>query len=200
MVSLFSDFHNYYLLGFFSIIGAPFPKEVENKKLPNSRAIDEIPLTSGFNSQMLKVEDVESLNSFATIEVSLDEIPLILGFDFKMPCSLTMEVIPFHVIFNLNGVLITTWFIKGFRTIILYLGLKEFLNKCLIQFQMYIWFAAQHHNIYNYLNKNWHKTQVFHKEFCMRKTHLIPDKLDKPIFHKNLDVFFSIDELSLHSC
>ncbi len=172
---------------------------MEDKELPNSCVIDEIPLTSGFNSQMPQVEDVELLNSFTTIEVSLDDIPLILGFDFKMPCSLTMEVSPFHVIFNLNGVLIATRFIKGFRTIILHLGLKEFLNKCLAQFQVYIWFVAQHHNIYNYLNKNWHRTQVFHKEFCMRKMHFLPAKPNKPIFHKNLDVFFSIDDLSLQS-
>jgi len=103
-------------------------------------------LTSDFDSQMLPVEDVESPNSFTA------NIPLTLGFNFEVPCSLAVEVSPFHVIFNLNEVLIATWFIRGFRTIICHLGLKEFLEKCLAQFHVYIWFIAQHHNIYNYLD------------------------------------------------
>jgi hypothetical protein len=32
--------------------------------------------------------------------------------------------------------------------------LKEFLEKCLVQFQVYILFIAQNHNIYNYLSQN----------------------------------------------
>ncbi len=64
---------------------------------------------------------------------------------------------------------------------------------------MYIWFAAQHHNIYTYLDEVWHQTQifinpsrVFDQEFCIQNTHFLLDKLDMPIFHKNLDIFFSM--------
>jgi hypothetical protein len=123
-----------------------FLEEAEYKELRNSCAIDEIPWISGFNSQMPPMEDVESVNSFTV------DIPLTLGFNSEVPCSLAVEASPFHVIFNLNEVLIATRFIKGFHTIILHLGLKEFLEKCLAQFHVYIWYIAQHHNIYNYLD------------------------------------------------
>jgi hypothetical protein len=63
-----------------------------------------------------------------------------------------MEVNPFHMIFNLNGVLIITHFDRGSHTVIIRPGLKEFLEKCLVQFQVYIWSAAQQHSIYNYLH------------------------------------------------
>jgi hypothetical protein len=53
-------------------------------------------------------------------------------------------------------------------------------------------------NIYNYLDQIWHKTKisihaskVFDQEFCMWNPHFLLDKLDKPIFHKNLDTFAS---------
>ncbi len=32
---------------------------------------------------------------------------------------------------------------------------------------------------------------MFDYEFCMWNLHFLPDKPNKPIFHKNLDVFFS---------
>jgi hypothetical protein len=103
--------------------------------LPNSHAVDEIPLTSGFDSQMPQAEDVELLNSCLVVEVGLNEIPSTLGFDFAVPHSLIMEVSPFHVIFDLNEVLITTHINRGSHTIILRPKLKEFLDKCLAQFQ-----------------------------------------------------------------
>jgi hypothetical protein len=63
---------------------------VENKELPNSCALveanlDEIPLTSGFDSQMPQVEDVELPNSPAVFEIGLDEIPLISNVDSTLP-------------------------------------------------------------------------------------------------------------------
>ncbi len=64
------------------------------------------------------------------VTIYLDEIPSTLGVDFRMPHLPTVKVSPFHVIFNLNKVLIATCFNKGSRTIIFYLGLKEFLEKC----------------------------------------------------------------------
>jgi hypothetical protein len=89
------------------MIGAPFLEEVEDMELPNSRT---------------------------AIEVGLDEIPSTLGVGSPMPCLHVVEVSPFHVIFDLNGILITTCFNKGFCTIIFHPRLKEFLEKCLAQF------------------------------------------------------------------
>ncbi len=88
---------------------------------------------------MPQVEDVESPNSHMIVAVTLDKILLTLGVDSTMHHSFTTKVGPFHVIFYLNGVLITTYFDKGFQSVILRLGLKEFLEKCLAQFQVYIW-------------------------------------------------------------
>ncbi len=31
---------------------------------------------------------------------------------------------------------------------------------------------------------------MFDQEFCMQNSHFLPNKLDKPIFHKNFDLFF----------
>jgi hypothetical protein len=56
------------------------------------------------------VEEVDSLNSFAIIELGLDEIPLILGINSLMLHLPSPKVNPFHVIFNLNEVLIATRF------------------------------------------------------------------------------------------
>jgi hypothetical protein len=131
---------------------------MEDRESPNSRVVDEIPLTLGFDSQMLQVEDVWLPNSCIVVEFGLDEIPSTSSFDFAVCHLLAMEVNPFHVIFNLNGVLITTCFDKDSCIVIFRLGLKQFLEKCLAQFQVYIWFVAQHHNIYNYLGQIWHKT------------------------------------------
>jgi hypothetical protein len=63
-------------------------------------------------------------------------MPLTLKVDSLVPCLPIAEVSPFHVIFNLNKVLVATWFDKGgygkaaFHTIIFQHGLKEFLKKC----------------------------------------------------------------------
>jgi len=119
----------------------------EDGELPNSHVIveanlDEIPLTSGFNSEMPQVENVESPNSHVIVAINLNEILLILGVNITVHYSFTVEVGPFHVIFDMNGVLITTYFDKGSHNIILCLGLKELLEKCLAQFQVYIWSIA----------------------------------------------------------
>jgi len=96
---------------------------------------------------------VESPNSHMIVVVSLDVILLTLGVNFIVYCSFTVKVGPFHVIFYVNVVLITTCFNKGYHNVILRLGLKEFLEKCLAQFQVYIWSIAQRHNIYNYVDQ-----------------------------------------------
>ncbi len=91
---------------------------------------------------------MELPNSHIVVEVNLDEIPSTSGGDSLVLRLLTLKVSPFHVIFNLNGVLIATRFDKGgygnvaFRTIILHPRLKEFLKKCLVQFDTYIWSLA----------------------------------------------------------
>ncbi len=81
---------------------------------------------------------MELSNSRGVVEIGLDEIPLTLGGNSPMPHLLTMEVSPFDMISNLNGVLIATHFNKaryGKTTAcinILHHGLQEFLEKCLM--------------------------------------------------------------------
>jgi len=73
-------------------------------------------------------------NSCTIVELGLDEIPLTSGGDSPMFHSPTIEVSPFHVIFNLNKILITTCFEKcgygkaTFHTIVLRPRLKELLE------------------------------------------------------------------------
>jgi len=133
------------------------------------------------------------------VVIDLDENLSILGVDIEMFHLPMVEVSLFHVIFDLNKVLITTCFDRGSHTIIIRLGLKEFVNKCFVQFQVYIWSTTQCHNICNYLNQISHKTKicihaskVLDQEFCMQNLHLLLDKPNKPIFHKNLDFFLFI--------
>jgi len=83
---------------------------------------------------MPKVKDVELSNSHVVVAVGLDEIPSTLSVDVEVPGSLIVEANLFHVIFNLNGILIVTCFNRGSRTIIIYPGLNEFIEKCLVQF------------------------------------------------------------------
>ncbi len=114
-----------------------------------------------------------------------------------MPHLPMVEVSLFCVIFDQNGILIITCFDKGSFIVVFCLGLKEFLEKCLAQFQVYIWSTTQCHNIYNYLDQIWHKTKIFihvskkfDQEFCMWNLHFLLDIPDKLILHNNLDVFF----------
>ncbi len=46
-------------------------------------------------------------------EQKLHEMPSTLGVDSPMPCLPSLEVSPLHVIFDLNGVLVTTCFDRG---------------------------------------------------------------------------------------
>ncbi len=105
-------------------------------------SLDEIPLTLGFDSQRPQMENVELPYSCIVVKVNLDEIPLTSSVNSPMLHSATRKVCPLHVIFDLNGIMITTCFDKRSCTIIFCHGLKEFLEKCLMQFQVYIWFAA----------------------------------------------------------
>jgi hypothetical protein len=105
------------------------------------------------DSQMPKVEDAKSLISCVVVVIDVDETLSILGVDIEMFHLPMVEVSLLHVIFDLNKVLIATCFDRGSHTIILRPGLKEFVAKCFVQFQVYIWSTTQCHNIYNYLNQ-----------------------------------------------
>jgi hypothetical protein len=73
---------------------------------------------------------VESPNSHAAIEIGLDEILSTSCGNSPLHCSHVVEVSPFYVIFDLNGILITIHFNKGFSIVIFCPSLKEFLEKC----------------------------------------------------------------------
>jgi hypothetical protein len=75
---------------------------------------------------------VELPNSFEIVIVDLDEIPSTLSVDCAVPRLLVVKMNPIHVIFDINGILITTCFDKGSRTMILRFGLKEFLENVLL--------------------------------------------------------------------
>jgi len=130
---------------FFQIIDAPFFKEVEdreeNMESPNSHMVvevdsDEIPQTLCLDFQMFQAKNVESLNSRAIVVVSLDEIPSTLSVDFELSHSHVAKANPFHVTFDLDEILIVTRFDRGFCTVILQLGLEEFVEKCFAQLQI----------------------------------------------------------------
>ena len=59
-----------------------------------------------------EVKDRESPNSHVVVEINFDEIPLTPIFDSIVPCLPVVEVNPFHVIFNLDGILIPTCLIE----------------------------------------------------------------------------------------
>jgi len=120
-------------------------------KLPHSRVVveinlDEIPLILGFNSHIPQAKDVELPNSRTVVKVGLDERPLTLNVNSLVLCSHVAKVSPFQMIFYMNGILIVTCFDKGFYIVILYPRLKEFLEKFLVQFQVYIWSTTHCHN------------------------------------------------------
>ncbi len=72
---------------------------------------------------------MELPNSRAIVVIDLDEIPLTSNVDSEVPHSPMAEVSPFHVIFNLNKILITTCYDKGFHIVIFHFGLKKFMEK-----------------------------------------------------------------------
>jgi hypothetical protein len=112
------------------------------------------------------MRDVKFLSFFLLNVEHLDEMPShsSCGIASKRTCSLLLEVSIFHVIFNLNGVLMATRFAMvqnieqqkpsiPFHILILKPGLKEFLEWCIVQFVVYIWSTTQQHNINKYLDQ-----------------------------------------------
>jgi hypothetical protein len=71
-------------------------------------------------------------------------MPSTLGVDSPIFHSPSPKVSPLHVIFNLNKKLVATHFDKGIYQrvpspiVVLKLGLKKFLERCVMQFHVYI--------------------------------------------------------------
>jgi hypothetical protein len=63
---------------------------------------------------------VESLNTRVIVVIGLDEILSTLSVDSEVPHSPVTKMNPFHVIFDLDGVLIATHFDRGFCIVILH--------------------------------------------------------------------------------
>lgn len=97
---------------------------------------------------------MESPNSRSLSEQKFHEVPSTSRINFPMSHSPSSKLSPLHVIYNLNGVLVATCFNRGKYqrapswTIVFKPWLKEFLERHIMQFQMYIWSIAQCHNIY----------------------------------------------------
>jgi len=73
----------------------------------------------------------------------------------------TMEMIDYHLIFNLNGVLVATNE-SQIRScpIVLKLGLKELFSTCVKKFTMYIWSLAMKRNFSRHLDIIAEKTKI----------------------------------------
>lgn len=123
--------------------------------------------------------------------------------------SPSVEVSPLYVIFDIIGVLLATCFevIQNnfltwhqrtpFYTFIMKLELKELFKRCIMQFILYFWSIAQHHNISNYLNKTWCETKItidlfriLGQERCKQYIHFLLVNLNKFFFIKTLSFFF----------
>jgi hypothetical protein len=73
----------------------------------------------------------------------------------------TMEMIDYHLIFNLNGVLVVISE-SQIRSclIVLNFGLKEFFSTCVKKFTMYVWSSAMKRNFSKHLDIIAEKTKV----------------------------------------
>jgi hypothetical protein len=111
---------------------------------------------------------------------------------------LAVEVNDYHLIFELNGVLVA---IGEGQTkscpIVLKLGLKEFLSTCVKKFMVYIWSLTMKRNFLRHLDNITEKTCVFlspsrilDQTLYFKNDHFLLKKLDKLVFHKNLKNFF----------
>jgi len=105
-----------------------------------------------------------------------------------------LEMSDYHLIFYLNGVLVATS--EGqirTRPIVLRPGLKEFFSTCVKKFTAYIRSSTMKKNFSKHLEITMEKTsnsllffRIMDQSLCFRNDHFLPNKLDKPIFHKNL--------------
>jgi len=106
----------------------------------------------------------------------------------------------YHLIFDLNGILVVigegptrSW------PMILWLGLKEFLSSYATKFTMYIWFSIMKRNFSSHLEIirerigfHLESSRIVNQMLCLKNEHFLPGKPKKPVFHKNLNAFFSV--------
>ncbi len=85
------------------------------------------------------MDDVGSFHCGSHIELILQEITMI--YRFPKEIWLAMEVSEYHLIFDLNGVLVATkeGQITKSHLVVLRLGLKEFFSTYINKFKVYIW-------------------------------------------------------------
>jgi len=117
-----------------------------------------------------------------------------IGMSFGSPKQiwLAMEVNDYHLIFDLNGEGQTRS-----HLIVLTFSLKEFFSSCVKKFIVYIWSLVMKRNFSKHLDIITKKTcvllstsRILDQIHCFRNDHFLLEKLDKPIFHKNLKYFF----------
>jgi hypothetical protein len=118
-------------------------------------------------------------------------------FEFAKKNVATTEVSEYHLIFDMNGILVAT---KEGPTrsdlVVLKPRLKIFLCTCVNKFIIYIWSFAMR-NFARDLEIIKEKTIVFlpssriiDQMLCFRNEHFLPKRLEKLVFYKNLDNFF----------
>jgi len=76
-------------------------------------------------------------------------------------------------------------------------GLKEFMSACVKKFTVYIWSSAMKRNFLKHLEIITKKIgihlssyRIVDQSLCFRNDHFLLQKLDKPVFHKNIFDFF----------
>ncbi len=104
----------------------------------------------------------------------------------------TVEVSDYHLIFNLNDVLVVTG--EGqIRSplVVLRPSLKEFLSTCVKKFMVYIWSLAMKRNFWRHLDIIVEKTcillpssRILDQIFFFINDHFMLEKLDKLVFTK----------------
>ncbi len=111
---------------------------------------------------------------------------------------LVVEMSDYHLIFDLNGVLVATGEGQSkSHLVVLRLGLKEFLSICIKKFMMYIWSLATKRNFSRHLDIIIKKIGIFlpfsrilDQTFYFWNDHFLLEKPNKHVFHKNLKDFF----------
>ncbi len=86
-----------------------------------------------------------------------------------------------------------------YRPVVLKPNLKEFLSACVKNFTMYICSSAMKRNFLRHLDIIAEKisvlllfSKILDQTFSFKNCHFLLEKLNKPIFHKNLKDFFHL--------
>jgi hypothetical protein len=109
-------------------------------------------------------------------------------------------VIEYHLIFDLNGVLVATWEAPTrLRLVILKLGLKDFLSSGASKFIVYIWSFAMRRNFNKKLETIKERTgvhldssRIVDQTLCLQNEHFFLEKSEKHVLHNNLNTFFNV--------